>query len=58
METMIKVKRHSDLPVVVHDGVDPVRDRQHRAVGKLRPYRRLDQSVGLGVDGRRRLVEH
>ena len=45
------------LPVIVHNGVDSVRNRQHRAVSKLSPYRWLDEVVGLRVYGRRRLIK-
>jgi len=45
------------LLVVVHDGVDSVCDGQHRTVSELAAYCRLDQIIGLRVDGRRRLIK-
>ena len=48
---------HDGDPVVVDDRVQPVRDREQRAfrAGGAQHRRRAD--VGLGVDGRGRLVE-
>ena len=48
--------RHT--PVVIHDGVEPVRDSDDGGVCKLSPYRVLNEVVCLKVDCRRRLVQH
>ena len=47
---------HDEDPVGVHDGVDPVRDGEHRVVGKLLPDGLLKQRVRLVVNARRRLI--
>ncbi len=51
-----RVEHHH--PRAVHDGVEPVGDGQHGAVGKLLPDGGLDEVVGLHVDGGGGLVEH
>ena len=45
-------------PVVVNDGVEPVRDGDDGTVLELCPDGLLDEVVGVHVDRRRRLVEH
>src|SRR6218665_1668472 len=45
-------------PRIVHDCVESVGYRQNRASGKLFANRRLDETIGLQVDGRSRLVQH
>jgi hypothetical protein len=42
---------------VVHDGVEPVGDGDDGTVRKLALDRRLDERIGLQVDGRRGLVQ-
>uniref|UniRef100_A0A182TJS1 Mitochondrial inner membrane protein Mpv17 n=1 Tax=Anopheles melas TaxID=34690 RepID=A0A182TJS1_9DIPT len=49
---------HHQHPVVVHDRVEPVRDRQHRTLGELLPDRALYQPVRIGVHVGGRLVQH
>ena len=45
-------------PVVVNDGVEPVRDGDDGTVLELCPDGLLNEVVGVHVDRRRRLVEH
>ena len=43
---------------VVHDGVEPMRDRDDGALGELVLDGRLDERVSLQVNGRGGLVQH
>ena len=45
-------------PVVINDGVEPVRDGDDGTVLELCPDGLLNEVVGVHVDRRRRLVEH
>lgn len=44
-------------PGVIHDGVQPVCDGQHRAVHELCPNGHLDEVISLQVDGSRGLIQ-
>lgn len=48
---------HDEDAVRVHHSVDPVGDGEHGAVPKGLLDGGLDQSVRLGIDGRRRLIQ-
>ena len=48
----------ASIPVIVHDGVEPVCDGEHGAVGKLPSDGLLDEVVGLEVHGSRGLVQY
>ena len=49
---------HDQNLVARQDRVQPVRDRQHRALGKHVAYRLLHEPICLAVNRRRRFVEH
>ena len=53
---LFAVGQDEDLGVV-EDGVEPVRDGDDCAVGKLALDRRLDQRIGLEVDSRSGLIQ-
>ena len=48
---------HYGDAIVIDDRVQPVRDREQRALGACGAQHRRRADVGLGVDGRGRLVE-
>lgn len=48
---------HDEDAVCVHHSVDPVGDGEHGAVLKGLLDGGLDQSIRLGIDGRRRLIQ-
>ena len=48
----------SPVPVIIQDGVEPVRNGEHSAVLELGPDGLLNEVVSLHVDGSCGLVQH